>query len=31
MRLKQFALAAGVLLVSASTVAAAIVTNPLSW
>ena len=30
MRLKQFALAAGVLLVSASTAAAAIVTNPLN-
>jgi uncharacterized protein YraI len=30
MRLKQFALAAGVLLVSASTAAAAVVTNPLN-
>jgi uncharacterized protein YraI len=30
MRLKQFALAAGVLLVSVSTAAAAIVTNPLN-
>jgi len=30
MRLKQFALAAGILLVSASTAAAAMVTNPLN-